>query len=148
MGNLFRTAQASTPRPAGCHYRDAGQLFLLFAHPWPAGRPLKGRADEETYKRNFSFHLGLSVAFLTEVARMNFAGRAALRLSVDEPMAPLPPPDDRWPGDVAAVADVGGLSFRLKLRRKLLECFLSLSIWTGKLMRESRRPSPLGAAGE
>lgn len=36
---------------------------------------------ETTYKRNFSFHLGLSVAFLTEVARMNLAGRAAWMLS-------------------------------------------------------------------
>lgn len=34
-----------------------------------------------TYKRNFSFHFGLSVAFLTEVARMNLAGRAAWMLS-------------------------------------------------------------------
>lgn len=34
-----------------------------------------------TYNRNFSFHLGLSVAPLTDVARINFAGSAAWRLS-------------------------------------------------------------------
>ena len=39
------------------------------------------KCTEATYKRNFSFHLGLSVAPLTDVARMNLAGRAAWRLS-------------------------------------------------------------------
>lgn len=58
-----------------------------------------------TYNRNFSFHLGLSVWGLTEVARMNLAGRAPPMLSLCSRTRP---------------------SFRLKLNLKLW-CFRSFS---------------------
>lgn len=77
-----------------------------------------------TYNLNFSFHRGLSVCGLTEVARMNLAGRAPPKLSLCSRIRP---------------------SFRLKLSLKLW-CFLSFSWFPCPSLQASDRER-LGVKG-
>ena len=106
-----------------------------------------------TYNLNFSPHFGLSVAALTDVARMNLAGSAACRLSRWSRMLLLLPPEAPAMMPVAPLAPLMlprlepfdprllcECSLRLKLMRKLV-CFFKRSIWLVHAISESRRSS-------